>query len=134
MGKKILVIEDHPDWRDLLSCYLGSLGYQTAEAENGLEGMEMAVRENPDLIILDLGLPDITGIEVALLLSEDPKTRHIPILVHSAWPAELWREKAIQAGAAEYLAKPTPLTLLAETIKNLLADKTESSAEGVEAV
>jgi len=68
MGKKILVIEDHPDWRDLLSCYLGSLGYQTAEAENGLEGMEMAVRENPDLIILDLGLPDITGIEVALLL------------------------------------------------------------------
>jgi CheY-like chemotaxis protein len=120
MRKKILVIDDHPDWRDVLSCYLRGMAYEVVEAQNGLEGMEMAVKEGPNLIILDLDLPDVSGIEVALLLSEDPKTRRIPILVHSAWPAELWRERAIQAGAVEYLSKPTPFPLLTRTIMDII--------------
>lgn len=117
--KRILVVEDHPDCRDVLVFYLRHMGYQPLEAQNGEEGIQKTLSESPDLIILDLGLPDMSGIEVASLLSQDPNTRRIPIVVHSAWSPDVWKEKAVKVGVTEYLSKPAAPPVLREIIERL---------------
>jgi len=120
MKKRILVIEDHPDFRNILTFYLRHMGYEIIEAQDGGEGINKATGENPDLIILDLSLPDVTGVEVTSLLKQAPKTSNIPIIVLSVWSMSKWKEKALQAGASVYLLKPPSPDVLRETIDRLM--------------
>jgi CheY-like chemotaxis protein len=71
------------------------------------------------MIILDLSLPDLTGVEVTSLLKQAPKTLNIPIIVLSVWSASKWKEKALQAGASVYLLKPPSPDVLRETINRV---------------
>jgi CheY-like chemotaxis protein len=119
--RKILIVEDHVEIRGLMARFLGRAGYEVIEAETGLTAIERANAIHPDLITIDLGLPDITGDEVVARLKADPATKHIPVIVITAYygGAPLV-ESAIAAGACEVLYKPIPLRSLEDTLHRLL--------------
>jgi len=79
---------------------------EVIEAASGEEGIEKAVGELPDLVIMDLGLPGMNGIETAKKLKESPKTALIPVIALTAWREEDSKDKALEAGMVEYLTKP----------------------------
>ncbi len=99
----ILLIEDEPQMRRFLRITLQGHGYRLAEAENGQEGLMQAATRNPDVVLLDLGLPDLDGLEVTKRLREWTQT---PIIVISAREQEQDKVKALDAGADDYLTKP----------------------------
>jgi two-component system KDP operon response regulator KdpE len=99
----ILLIEDEPQMRRFLRITLQSQGYRLVEAATAQEGLIQATTRNPDVVLLDLGLPDLDGLEVAKRLREWTQT---PIIVISAREQELDKVKALDAGADDYLTKP----------------------------
>ena len=120
MAKKILVVEDVEDSRLILVLTLQRYcGYDTMEATTGSEAVEKAISGNPDLIVMDLGLPGMSGVDAAKALKANPRTTHIPIVAHSAWSAERWGDRARDAGMIEYLQKPVPIKVMKETIEKL---------------
>jgi CheY-like chemotaxis protein len=120
MPAKILIVEDHPDAREILVFQLRHIGYEVIEAANGPEGIQRAMGEDPDLVIMDLGLPGMNGIETTVKLRQNPKTAHIPIIAYTAWNEQDYKDRALQAGMAEYLIKPTPLNVIREVLQRLL--------------
>jgi CheY-like chemotaxis protein len=120
MAKKILVVEDGDDSRSILTIVLRSFGYESIEAANGGEALAKALSEKPDLILLDLGLPDISGIDVAKAMKENPATAHIPIIAYTAWTTSEWMEAAAKAGIADYLVKPFPMKLMKDRLEKFI--------------
>src|SRR5688572_59643 len=113
MAKRILVVEDVQDSRAILVLILQRYcGYDTLEAATGMEAIEKAVADSPDLIVMDLGLPDITGVDAAKTLKANPSTAHIPIIAHSAWTKSQWQDAALNAGMVKYLEKPVAKELM----------------------
>jgi len=102
-GIKVLVVDDEPQIRRLLNITLEAQGYEVFEAGGGQEGIFLAAKARPDLIILDLGLPDLDGVEVVRRLREWTKT---PILILSVRDGDLDKVGALDAGADDYLTKP----------------------------
>src|SRR5687767_984425 len=99
MPKKILIVEDVEDSRAILVIILQRFcGYETIEAGTGTEAIQKTLAERPDLIVMDLGLPDITGVDVAKALKENSNTAHIPIIAHTAWSPDTWKDAALNAG------------------------------------
>jgi len=121
--KKILVVEDHPDSREVLLFQLRHMGYEATGGATGEEGIEKALAESPDLIIMDLGLPGINGIEATVRLKQNPQTAHIPVVALTAWGDQLHKDKASQAGIAEYLTKPTHIEVIKDVIERSLQSK-----------
>jgi CheY-like chemotaxis protein len=120
MAKKILVVEDVEDSRSILIVMLQRYcGYETMEAATGLEAVEKAIADKPDLIVMDLGLPGMSGVDAAKKLKENPSTAHIPIVAHTAWSAAQWGDKTRDAGMIEFLEKPVPIKVMKETIEKL---------------
>ena len=117
MGKKILLIEDHPDMRHLVARSIRHLGYDLLEAEDGEIGVRMALTENPDLVLLDVSLPGESGLEVAKKIRRNFKTSHIPIVACSAWQDKKTVQQSLEAGMVEYLSKPFTVRKLAAVIK-----------------
>ena len=117
MPKKLLIIEDNRHLREILASILHSSGYVILEAATGLRGIETALAEQPALILLDLDLPDITGIETARVLKENPLTADIPIVACSAMSGSEWRDIALRAGMADYLQKPISLAIIKAKIE-----------------
>lgn len=120
MTGKILVVEDHADSREILALQLKRFGYEVIEAVNGQQAIELALREPPDLIFMDLGLPGINGIEASLRLKQNPGTAKIPIVAYTAWSAADYRAKALESGMADYLTKPAAPESLRRTIEKLV--------------
>jgi two-component system, cell cycle response regulator DivK len=108
MGKKILYIEDNPDNMMLVQRALEARGYQLLKAVNGLSGVDTAEREDVDLILLDINLPDIDGYEVARRLRASAKGSllHTPIIAITANALKGDAEKALEAGCDVYMSKP----------------------------
>src|SRR5262245_66269006 len=96
MAKKILIVEDHKDSRDVLVASRRFSGYQIEEAGNGLQALEQARSEKPDLIVMDLQLPGMMGIEAATILNEEESTAHIPIIASTALLNETLNEEALK--------------------------------------
>ena len=103
---KILMIEDIPDNAELTRRTLLSAGYEVIHALEAEKGLEMALTEQPDLILLDLGLPDYDGQTLAGWLRAEPKTANIPIVAFSAWPEETAKQMAESYGCVGYISKP----------------------------
>jgi two-component system cell cycle response regulator DivK len=120
MPARILVVEDHRDSREILRIQFEHLGYEVIEAKNGEEAIEKALAENPDLIVMDLGLPGIDGIEATVVLKQNPKTFQIPIIAHSAWREGQYKDKALRAGMVEFLPKPTSPAVFREVLQKIL--------------
>lgn len=120
MAAKILVVEDHPDSLEVLSIQLKCLGYEVIEASSGQEGIDKAAKCLPQAVIMDLGLPDMNGIEATKKLKQNPRTAHIPVIAHTAWPEEAFRGQAEKAGISDFLTKPTPPNRFRSTIEKWL--------------
>lgn len=120
--KRILIVEDNSESRELLALILRRSGYDIAEAATGLDAIDQAQTTRPDLIIMDLSLPEITGDEATARLKADPSTRHIPVIVNTAFQRESSLVgRAIAAGAAKILHKPTPLKVFEEVVRQYLS-------------
>ncbi len=119
----ILIIEDYSDTRELLSAMLRSKGYKVIEAEDGLEGLLKATAMYPDLIIMDLSLPEMDGVEAARRIHRQAKLSHIPIFVVSAYLTEEVRKDVCAAGCVDVFPKPFDAELLLKKIKERLDSK-----------
>jgi CheY-like chemotaxis protein len=119
-AKKILIVEDHKDSRDVLVALLQFSGYRITEAENGLQALEKARSEKPDLIVMDLQLPGMMGIEAAKILKEEESTAHIPIIAYTALLNETLKEEALKAGMKSFIDKPASVKLIKETIQKYI--------------
>jgi len=117
---KILIVEDNPKNRAMLSRRLIKRGYEIVMAEDGQEGIDMTSSESPDLILLDMSLPVIDGWGVARHLKADVTTQHIPIIALTAHAMAGDREKTLEAGCDEYETKPIRLPILLEKMEALL--------------
>lgn len=116
---KILIIEDIPDNAELAHKILVSASYEVMHAADAETGMLLAEREIPDLILLDLGLPDYDGQTVAAYLKKEPQTAHIPIIAFTAWPADTARPMAFSYGCDGFISKPiTSVVAFLDTIKS----------------
>lgn len=112
--RKILYVEDNEYNRKIVRQLLSRSACRLIEAGDGETGVALAQQELPDLILMDVQLPKMSGLEATRRLTTDEATRHIPIIVITSYALSGDREKALQAGAASYLAKPySPSELLA---------------------
>lgn len=117
---KILLVEDNEMNRDMLSRRLRRNGYEVVIATDGQQGVEMAVSEAPDLILMDMSLPVIDGWEAARRVRENEATRKIPVIALTAHAMAGDREKAIEAGCDDYDTKPVEITRLLGKITALI--------------
>ena len=120
---KILLVEDNEMNRDMLSRRLQRKGYSVITADDGEKGLLLARSETPDLILMDISLPVMSGWEVTRLLKANESTRHIPIIALTAHAWVTDRQKAIEAGCDDYDTKPVELGRLSEKIESLLTVK-----------
>jgi two-component system cell cycle response regulator DivK len=120
---KILLVEDNEMNRDMLSRRLQRRGYHIVTAENGEQGLSLARLEAPDLILMDITLPEMDGWEVARLLKADENTRDIPIIALTARVLMSDQTKAFEVGCDDYDTKPVDFGRLTEKIGNLLGEK-----------
>jgi two-component system, cell cycle response regulator DivK len=120
---KILLVEDNEMNRDMLSRRLQRKGYSVVTADDGEKGLLLARSEMPDLILMDISLPVMSGWEVTRLLKADEATRNIPIIALTAHAWITDREKALEAGCDEYDTKPVEFGRLSEKMDSLLTVK-----------
>jgi len=119
---RILVVDDSDDVRSFLVLLLErSGGYETLEAATGEEAVEKAISRRPDLILMDIRLPDISGVDATKAIKNNPSASQIPIIAFSALFSGEWKQKALKAGMVAYLQKPVALKILMETIQKFIA-------------
>ncbi|HXQ34842.1 MAG TPA: response regulator [Anaerolineales bacterium] len=119
----ILIADDNEDLRKVLAWLLQPRGYETLLAATGKEAIGKAIVAQPSLILLDLHLPDMNGVNAAQAIKKDQRTAHIPIVGWSAYFGEHWREEALRAGMVAYMEKPLSVPVIEATIKRfILAD------------
>jgi two-component system, cell cycle response regulator DivK len=118
---KILLVEDNEMNRDMLSRRLERKGYRIVLATDGQSGVDLAMSETPDLVLMDMSLPILDGWEATRRLKADPATRHIPVIALTAHAMSGDRDKALEAGCDDYDTKPIELPRLLDKIEALLA-------------
>lgn len=119
-NKRILVAEDEPDVLSLISSNLQSAGFNVIKAENGLVALNQAKETLPSLIVLDLMLPELSGLEVCKLLKKEPQTSQIPIIMLTAKAEEVDRIVGLELGADDYLTKPFSPRELVLRVKSVI--------------
>lgn len=117
MAYKILVVDDEPYMRRFIQILLEREGYQMISARNGQEAIDVAARENPNLVIMDAMMPKMDGFTALRLLKRERLTRSIPVIVLTANPHKFSREEAESSGATIFLTKPFSPTQLLDQIR-----------------
>ncbi len=123
---RILLVEDNELNRDMLSRRLVRRGYQVEIAVDGREGLSMAGASSPDLILLDLSLPEMDGWEVLRQLRQDPKMKNIPVVALTAHALVTDRNRAMEAGFDDYDIKPVEMPRLLQKLETLLHNEGSS--------
>jgi two-component system cell cycle response regulator DivK len=118
-GKTVLYVEDNEFNRKIVRQLLAATTYRLLEATDGEEGVATAIETQPDLILMDIQLPRLSGLEATHRLREDPRTARIPIIVVTSFALSGDDQKAFEAGASAYLAKPYSPRQLLELIRKL---------------
>lgn len=116
----ILIAEDSEDLRDFLKTFLEGHGYRIVEAREGQEAIATTMRERPDLVLMDLGLPGTDGLTAVRKIREHRPAADTPILILSAYDRVEYRTEAIEAGCGGYLTKPIEPNQLLKTVRLLL--------------
>jgi two-component system, OmpR family, alkaline phosphatase synthesis response regulator PhoP len=127
---KILTVDDEQDVTELISFHLRRTGYAVRAAASGREALACIEREKPDLIVLDLMLPDIDGFGVCEILRRDSRTATIPIVILTAWATNDARHLGLELGALDYLTKPFSPKDLVHRVERLLNLRSESLRAG----
>jgi CheY-like chemotaxis protein len=117
-GARILVAEDNPDSRDALRALLEAYGFSVIEAENGQEAVDRALRTHPDLVLMDIMMPIMDGLNATRTLRSYPEFERVPIVALTAMAGS--RELAIEAGCDDHLAKPIDVPVFLGTIRQWL--------------
>ncbi len=120
MSKTVLIVEDNDLNMKLFHDLLEAHGYETLQTKDGLEAMKLARDHRPDLILMDIQLPEISGLEVTKWLKEDPELRGIPVIAVTAFAMKGDEEKIRQGGCEAYIAKPISVTKFLETVERFL--------------
>jgi len=118
--KKALIVEDHPDILEILIQVLETLGFTIVSANTGIEGVEKAITEKPHLILMDIMMPRMNGLEATRLIRTNPETKNIPILAITALFRESELRDCIKAGCNDYILKPFTPEKLLEKIQTVL--------------
>jgi two-component system cell cycle response regulator DivK len=121
-GKRILYIEDNEFNRKIVRDLLGRTSYRLIEAVDGEAGVDTAQREVPELIIMDIQLPRLSGLDATRRIRIDPRTAQIPIIVITSFALSGDEQRAMEAGASAYLAKPYSPRELLQTIRRLVPE------------
>ena len=126
--KKIIIVEDQPDVADLLEEMLSDDGYQVIKIHSSGGALSMIRTEKPDVVLLDIMMPDVSGLEVLRFIRREPDLQHIPVVIVSAktLPADI--RTGLEAGASAYLTKPVDINNLRRTVAEIISgtEKTRS--------
>ncbi|MDY6964809.1 MAG: response regulator [Halobacteriota archaeon] len=120
--KTILVVEDNPDNLDLVTEILEDEGYIVTGANSAEEGIRLVGEDDVDLVLMDIGLPDMDGLEATKIIKSDPNIKDIPIVALTAYAMKGDREKVLNAGCDGYLTKPLEEDELIKKIKEFIGD------------
>jgi two-component system cell cycle response regulator DivK len=120
MAKSVLVVDDNEHVRKIFVSILRFSGYEIVEAESGTEAIEKAASAQPHLILLDLVLPDMNGIDVARSIKRNKRSAHIPIIACSAYPSGEEMEDSLSVGMVDYLQKPISSKRLIASIESFI--------------
>jgi CheY-like chemotaxis protein len=118
--RTIMIVEDYDDTRLLLKYSLEELGYSVLEASNGQQAVDIAEREHPDLILMDLDLPILDGIAATQKIRQQSHMESVPIVAVTAYPMSYSHVKAFAKGCNEYMAKPIDMSELANLVNRYL--------------
>src|ERR1700746_2494765 len=119
--KRILIVEDNKTDVRLLKDILESRGYETLQTGNGLEAINLASAHLPDLILMDIQLPEISGLEMTRRLKADDRSRHIPIVSVTAFAMEWQKREALASGCDAYISKPISVLGFLNTVESFLS-------------
>ena len=123
--RQVLIVDDYPGALYLRSRILSDAGYEVLEAGTGTEALALAKAQKPALILLDINLPDISGVDVCEQLKRDPATSSIPVIqITGAWISEEARQRGLASGASAYLVEPVDEVLLLKTVVGLIESQT----------
>jgi two-component system, cell cycle response regulator DivK len=117
----ILLVEDNNDSRDLYRHMLEKLGHKVIEATNGKEALKVAIKQNPEMVIMDLSMPEVDGFQATSALRSIKNFSRIPILAITAYPKSHWQDKAEDAGCDAFLQKPFTHEDLSAILDKLIA-------------
>jgi len=128
MKEKILIVEDNPRNMRLIEMALRTEHYTLLKATDGEEALDMATRERPDLIIMDIQLPKLNGLEVTKKLRENPAFSHTPIIGLTAYAMKGDKERIIESGYDMYLSKPINTRELPEVVAEMLSQRQKDNS------
>ncbi|MFM7345651.1 MAG: response regulator [Tagaea sp.] len=120
MAKTVLIVEDNELNMKLFHDLLEAHGYATLQTKDGIEAMKIARQKRPDLILMDIQLPEVSGLEVTKWLKEDPDLRAIPVVAVTAFAMKGDEDKIRQGGCEAYIAKPISVAKFLETVQRFL--------------
>jgi CheY-like chemotaxis protein len=120
MAKTVLIVDDNYHLRQILGSVLRQNGFGIVEAGSGSEAIQKAISEKPDVIMLDLELPDMTGTNVARMLKNELTTAAIPIVGLTAFIGSQYRDSALEAGMVDCLVKPVPLAVISKKLDEFI--------------
>lgn len=126
MKPRVLVVDDESDFTELLKFNLESQGFDILTAADGMEALNIARRELPDVVLVDLMLPDLDGFSVCEILRSQPSTSQVPIIVVSALDGEYVRSRGLQTGVACCFKKPVDMKVLGNSIRSSFELRQES--------
>lgn len=122
MSKTILIVEDNELNMKLFNDLLEAHGYQTVQARNGVEAVDLARKHHPNLILMDIQLPEVSGLQVTQWIKDDESLRSIPVVAITAFAMKGDEERIRQGGCEAYLSKPISVVKFIETVKSYLGD------------
>ncbi|WP_207458844.1 response regulator [Azospirillum sp. SYSU D00513] len=120
-GKRVLIVEDNELNMKLFQDLLEAHGYETIQTANGLDALSLARQHRPNLILMDIQLPEVSGLEVTRRLKEDAELRSIPVIAVTAFAMRGDEEKIREGGCEEYIAKPISVLKFLETVQKFVA-------------
>lgn len=118
---KVLIVDDSPTEVHILKTYLGNKGHEVLVAQDGKVGIEMAEKETPDLILMDVVMPGVNGFQATRKLSRNDKTAEIPVIMVTTKSQETDRIWGMRQGAVDYLVKPVKEKILIEKVEEILS-------------
>lgn len=113
----VLLVEDDADTRQMYATSLDFLGFEVSEARDGVEGVLCAHAVRPNVVLMDVAMPRMDGLEATRRLKKDPETASVPVVIISAFTTAQDRQRALEAGAAEFLGKPCDPEILATRLR-----------------
>jgi len=123
MAKKILIVEDEPKNLKLLRDLLQRFGYETIEATDGAQGVELTKMKIPSLILMDIMMPKMDGLEATRIIKADTTTKHIPIIALTSYAMKGDRERTLEAGCNGYIAKPVDIQEVLKAVEHVFSGK-----------